>query len=376
VLEQRLTKVTIRNYRSLEDVTVELDDLTVLVGPNGSGKTNFLDALRFVRVALRQGLSNAITYDRGVWSLKHTNRTGEFTYTFSDLEILLEFELEGQDGSYGFVLNPHGPSGTVIKSEKCYLGDSGIEIANGRLVNAALKGYQSQGLVIQSENLTLPLIGNLPEIRQVYEFLSQIKIYSIIPEKLFPFHHAPSSYPLEEGAENLASMYRSATPKVLVSKVAEALSRIVPGISDENTFGSIAGGNRLDVRIKHDDGDYYSLGLESNGTIRALALLTALYQAPALPLIAIEEPELMIHPGALAVLSDIILEASHRGQIILTTHSPDLISRFPADSLRIVERIDEMTKIDPIRDDQLSVINDKLFSGGDLLRIEGLQRRE
>ncbi len=89
---------------------------------------------------------------------------------------------------------------------------------------------------------------------------------------------------------------------------------------------------------------------------------------------AIEEPELMIHPGALDALSDIIIEASHRSQVILTTHSPDMISRFPPESLRIVELEDGETKVGPVREDRLKALNDQLFSSGDLLRIGGLAR--
>ncbi len=92
-------------------------------------------------------------------------------------------------------------------------------------------------------------------------------------------------------------------------------------------------------------------------------------------MMGIEEPELMVHPGALGVLADQIHAASHRGQIILTTHSPDLISRFSAKYLRIVELVNGVTKIGPLNEDQRKIIEDKLFSGGDLLRIEGLSRR-
>ncbi len=375
MLANRINRVAIRNFRSLEDVTVDLQDLTVLVGPNGGGKSNFLDALRFVSLALRQGLRSAIYSSKqgSIVNLKRGLPPGEFPSAFPDIELSLQLRVGNQDGTYEFVLHP----GDMVKSETCILGDHRVEISDGTLVTSTLTNLPRQALAIQRENLTLPLIGNLPEIQPIYEFLSQMRFYEIIPGNLFPFHHRSPTYPLDEAGENLASMYRMAYADTeWIPRVAKALAQIVPGISEQNSFGSIAGGNRLIVNIRHDDGNYYDLGTESDGTIRVLALLTALYQTPSLPLMGIEEPELMIHPGALAILSDIIFEASHRGQIILTTHSPDLISRFSADSLLIVERIAGITKIDPIREDQLSVINDKLFSGGDLLRIEGLRRRE
>ena len=65
-------------------------------------------------------------------------------------------------------------------------------------------------------------------------------------------------------------------------------------------------------------------------------MLTILYQDPPQFLVGLEEPELAIHPGAMAVLADTIKEASLRGQVVVTTHSPDLINLLPLDSIRAV----------------------------------------
>src|SRR5262249_294567 len=119
----------------------------------------------------------------------------------------------------------------------------------------------------------------------------------------------------------------------------------------------------------HVGNRWLEAAMESDGTLRVLALLTALYQDPPRALLAFEEPELMVHPGALPALCEIIEEASLRSQIIITTHSPDMIARFKADDLRIVERTEQGTKIGLIDEVQRQVIEDQLFSGGDLLRI-------
>ena len=71
--------------------------------------------------------------------------------------------------------------------------------------------------------------------------------------------------------------------------------------------------------------------------MRLLGLLTALYQERPPSLIGIEEPELTIHPGAQAVLADVMVEATLRTQVLVTTHSPDLIDRLPIESLRAVQ---------------------------------------
>ncbi len=88
----------------------------------------------------------------------------------------------------------------------------------------------------------------------------------------------------------------------------------------------------------------------------------------------LEEPENALHPGALAVLSDVLREATRRHQVLITTQSPDLISRFKADELRVVERAGGITQIGPVDEVQRSTIEEQLFSAGDLLRIEGLRR--
>ncbi len=113
---------------------------------------------------------------------------------------------------------------------------------------------------------------------------------------------------------------------------------------------------------------------ESDGTLRALALLMALNQMPGPSIIGVEEPELMIHPGAMGVLANVIRGTSHRSQVILTTHSPDLITNFPVNSLRIVDLENGATKIGPVREDERQIVEDKLFKAGDLLRLGGLER--
>jgi predicted ATPase len=82
----------------------------------------------------------------------------------------------------------------------------------------------------------------------------------------------------------------------------------------------------------------------------------------------------MLYPAASGALCDILINAASRSQVIITTHSPDLISRFPAESLRIVEREKGLTKIGSVTEDNCEAIDEKLFTSGDLLRIGALKR--
>jgi predicted ATPase len=186
-------------------------------------------------------------------------------------------------------------------------------------------------------------------------------------------------HPLDERGENLASVLRNMKQRKYpqAQEMLETLNKVVEGITD---YSVQQVGGYLVTSLHHtppegqDRLPTFPLAQESDGTLRVLGLLTALYQVPQRPFIAIEEPELTIHPGALSVLCDALQEASLRSQVLVTTHSPELVSHFPVEVFRVVEKVDGVTKVGPIKESQREAIRDKLFSPGELMVIEGLQR--
>lgn len=154
------------------------------------------------------------------------------------------------------------------------------------------------------------------------------------------------------------------------SGLKDSLSLLVPGVTDLDVASV---GGYLVVRLKHQsgrDGTWIDLSQESDGTIRLLGLLVALYQRDSLSLMGIEEPELTVHPGATAPLADLLNEASQRYQVIVTTHSPDLIDCLVdyriTESLRIVELVDGVTVVRGVADSQREAVQRHLFSPGEL----------
>ena len=112
---------------------------------------------------------------------------------------------------------------------------------------------------------------------------------------------------------------------------------------------------------------------ESDGTLRLLGLLVALYQqAPGLKVI--EEPELTIHPGALAYIAELMEEvATERMSLLVTTHSPDFLDLVPVNSIRAVEMTDGGTIAGLVAEDQRNAVTKKLFTPGELHSMEGLR---
>lgn len=377
-----LTKIQAKNYRSLVDIDVELGPLTVLVGPNSAGKSNFIDVLRFVRDAVTRGLDTAILDRHGMSAVRRWSSKGR-PY---DVHIHLSFHGENWRGEYGFTLGSESRGEYRIKSEILNIvHDNGLyaffETKNGRLVEielADIENYTPQrSLNISPNNLVLSAFSAFPSIYPAYEFLSNMGFYTIYPDGLRDPQKPANPYPLEERGQNLASVLRNLKNSDVPDVIQDALGKVVEGVS---SYSVTQVGGYLVTRLHHTQseegrqGPAFELAQESDGTLRMLGILAALYQEPPRSLLTIEEPELTIHPGALAVLCDVLQEASLRSQVIITTHNPDLVDRFPADAIRVVEKENGATEIGPVSEEQRQIIAQKLFSPGDIMRIEGLQR--
>ncbi len=244
-----------------------------------------------------------------------------------------------------------------------------------------LRNVVAHGVKNDTTTLKFPLIHLIhPVLAELYTFLTKMGFYTLYPDGLREPQKASNAPPLEEHGQNLASVLRGikSSKDEALQNITEALAQVVAGVRD---YSVTQVGGYLVTRLHHDlhdpaserNGPAFELAQESDGTLRMLGILTALYQSPARPLITIEEPELAIHPGALGVLCDVINEASMRSQIILTTHNPDLLDRLPDANFLIVEREDGVSTIGPLSDGQQQAITKKLFSPGELMRVQGLE---
>ena len=382
-----ITQVSAHNFRSLADVTVDLGALTVLVGRNGAGKSTFVDVLAFISEALQFGLDAAITKRHGIKALARWTPGRP-----PDIELRVSLRLPDLSGDYGFVIASKRGTDYQVKREWCRVKTDhprgpkdGFEIVNGKW--SKLPDGVTGIIIGPSEEPvphTLLALGSIvrygsPALTRMYGVLTHSSSYAIFPNSLREPQKPSSEYPLSEHGENLASVLRAMCRRRDDTKadLCAALSRVVEGISDIRVRQV---GGYLVTELEHarpgDRSPWFELAQESDGTLRMLGLLVALQQTPPRGFIAIEEPELTIHPGAVGMLSDLIMEAATRSQILVTTQSPDFIARVPAESLRVVERVEGVTKIGVVSEAQRETINEELFTAGDLLRIEGLRRDE
>lgn len=372
-----IRRVTIRNYKSIAACQVELTGLMFLVGPNGSGKSNFLDALRFVADALRSSLDHALR-DRG--TIKEVRRrSGGHPNHFA---LRFDFSLpSGQSGHYAFRIGAKPAGSYEVQTEECYIhSDEALgpphffRVHSGKVENASVSPLPAT----LPDRLLLVAASGIPEFRPVFDALSQIEVYNLNPRVIGAMQRPDQGDLLRRDGSNAASVLQQLSIDVH-KRVTDNLSRIVPSVSDveAKTLGSQ---ETIEFRqtVKGQEHPWRFLAAAmSDGTLRAFGILLAVFQAAATRsggltprLIGLEEPEMALHPAAAGVLLSALREGSQHCQILVTSHSPDLLdnSDIPTESLLAVDNQDGLTRIGPLDEAGRSMLRDKLFTPGELLR--------
>jgi len=205
--------------------------------------------------------------------------------------------------------------------------------------------------------------------------------YSINPDTIRDFPAPGSGDLLVRDGSNLTSVLRQLTERDNVGKkrIEEYLSSIVPGVSGVDVKEVPPKATlefRKEVAGSSDPWRFFA-GNMSDGTLRALGILVALFQSQgaAVPLVGIEEPEVALHPAAVGALRDALREASALTQVIVTTHSPDLLDSADIDMELFLAVYAEKgaTHIAPVDDASREAVRKGLYTPGELLRLDQLR---
>jgi predicted ATPase len=371
-----IRRVTIRNYKSIAACQVDLRGLMFLVGPNGSGKSNFLDALRFVAESLRTSLDHALR-DRG--TIKEVRRrSGGHPNHFA---LRFDFFLpSGQTGHYAFRVGAKQAGAYEVQEEECRIRSEKaldlhhFSVRSGKVESASVSPMPAT----ISDRLFLVAASGVPEFRPVYDALSRIEVYNLNPREIGAMQKPDPGELLRRDGSNASSVLEQLSPEVR-RRVTENLARIVPGVSDAvpQTLGSQETVEFLQSVKGQKHPWSFPASSMSDGTLRAFGILLAVLQGASTSpgrspptLIGLEEPEMALHPAAASVLLSALREGSQYSQILVTSHSPDLLDNadIPADSVLAVDNEEGLTRIGPLDEAGRSMLRDKLFTPGELLR--------
>ena len=237
---------------------------------------------------------------------------------------------------------------------------------------------------VAKDCLFLVAASNLPEFRPLYDHLTRMGFYNFNPDEIRDDQPPDAGEVLLRDGSNLASVLNllSVENPEAKAQIVELLSKVVPGVVDV-TARHVGKKETLEFRQKVGDNEApwrFMAENMSDGTLRALGVLTALRQSSnggtrkRVPLVGIEEPEVALHPGAAGILRDDLTAASRHTQIIVTSHSPDLLDdkSVSDDNLLAVTNLNGQTLIGPVDAAGRSSIHDTLFTAGELLRLNQL----
>ncbi len=365
-----INRVVLKNFRSIESCEVSLGPLVLLVGANGAGKSNFLDALRLVSDGLNTSLDHALRERGGIQEVRRRS-SGHPTHFGIRLDFTISDELRG-NFAFEVAARPHGEF--AIKHEECHVGSAFYVVKEGQVTRTSAQVAPPAS----PDRLYLVSAAGLPEFRPVFDALTHMGFYNLNPALIRNLQGPDKGDILSRDGKNLASVtarLERAGEQDLKHRIDEYLERVVPGIVG---FEHMAVGHMETVEFRQKiagSGSPWRFPANnmSDGTLRAAAILVALFQCgatEAVRLVGIEEPETALHPAAAAVLRDCLFEASRDVQVLATSHSAELLDdrRVPPDVIRAVEAKDGTTFITELDQASCDALRDHLFTAGELLR--------
>ena len=378
-----IRRLKLRNYKSIAACDIRLGPLTYLVGPNGAGKSNLVDALRLVMDALDRPLESALRERGGIDAVRR--RSTGHPHNFA---IALELELPGGSGCRYALEVASRPEGAFsVKREECSVGagplygGASYVVEDGQVVTFT-SAWQAPAAT--PDRLFLVNASGVSEFRPVYEALTRMGFYNFDLRAIRDLQPPDPGERLARDGRNLASVLGRLAAEAPDTKqrIEEFLANIAPGIRSVDRMPAAHRETlefRQDVRGAKNPWRFFANSM-SDGTLRALGILVALFQslperASDVSFVAIEEPEMALHPGAAEVVFEALREASEHSQVLVTTHSPDLLD-FPeiaVDEILAVEAADGVTRVGRLDEAGRGALQERLYTPGELLRMSELR---
>jgi predicted ATPase len=312
-----LSRIELENLLSFKHLDFEMRPLNVLVGPNASGKSNLIRSLSLIQALPKRGLSQAIADGGGSrsWINRRTGGVASIHIEGSE-EPRFDYTLSFQEAGQSWAIDRETYANVFERRQE--------QVSLGTRGNTVMQTSIASNVSVLSEirHPSEPALAKLADafnnIRLYREFVTgpRAQARSGTSSSLLADH-------LDEDGANLALRLGEMDLQIGLHTVNRAISRLFELFSEVkvSTRGGIT---QLYVREKGIENTFAATSL-SDGTLRLLCLLTVLLDPTPPPLICIEEPETGLHPDAIRDVAGLLVEASSRTQVVVTTHSPALI---------------------------------------------------
>lgn len=391
----KITQLNIEGFRSLKNVRWSPGDLNVIIGPNGTGKSNLLRFLELISVSAQ-------------------GKLGKYVQSLGGMDPIV---WDGEATSIKFVLETK-PAASELDPERYELelvrlgSGSSYKVENERLINShkQRKGIEKNPFKFLERRAKMAVIFDENERTFVTpeEFVSDEE--SLLSVASGPFSNNHFIPPFQRELASIA-VYRDLNTNTDAPIRQSAISRMEKRVDPDGqnlisvmhtlytgdrdfkndinsamhaAFGDDfeelifppAADQRVQLRIRWKSLRREQSAAElSDGTLRFLFLLTVLASPSLAPIIAIDEPETGLHPSMLPLVAEYAVDASKRSQIVLTTHSPQFLDAFVGTkpTTTVAKWVDGSTSLQTLRKEDLDYWL-KEYSLGNLFRSGELEQ--
>lgn len=337
----RFTRIQLRNWRNFKIVDVPIQERAFLVGPNASGKSNFLDALRFLYdlVSVGGGFQQAVQKRGGVSKLRCMAARKS-----PDIAIQVQINDESSHVLWDYQLefNQDNQSRPQIKSESVK--------KNGEVILQRPDGDDQQDNERLSQSHIEQVYANR-EIRDLASFFRSVRYLHIVPQLVRETERSMARANDPYGGDFLEQIAKSnrLTQQSRLKKITDALIIAIPQLQELKLEKDERGVPHLSAKYRHwrSQGMWLDEDQFSDGTLRLMGLLWSLLDGTG-PLL-LEEPELSLHPGIVRMLPQMFAHVNTRleRQVLMSSHSNELLtdSGIGLDEVLIFQPAEEGTKV-------------------------------
>ena len=370
-----LESISIKGFKSIRDVDVELRDINVLIGANGSGKSNFLEALTFLQAIHSEGPAGIMRENEALrLYVARAGGANRLLHFGSQKTEAMEVHIQFQDP-----INQYRITLVAADTDTLLIGHA---TASYSLMPS--KEFTIEDRFLPHDNEVD--IGESGMNKLDNEFSKVVSNW-----RLYHFHDTSRSAPMKKTAHlhdnrylrpdgsNLAAfLYLLREKHEFEYGFIQKTVRMVAPFFDEFVLEPMAlNEDTIRLEWKHKGTDaYFDVSSLSDGTLRFIALATLLQQPKELrpSVILLDEPELGMHPLGITLLAAMVNSASVDTQVILATQSPMLLDYFEPEEVVVADRVDGATEFTRFTSEGLAVWLEN-YSIGELWEMNDLGGR-
>jgi len=332
----KLTRLEFHGFKSVdgEGQSIEFGPVTVLLGANGAGKSNLISFLRMVNYMTSGGLQNYVADQGFADSLLYFGAKST-----TEISARLQFEDEAAKDEYAFTLRRDATNRLFFQDETVTFHAAGRQSPLVRQLGGGSKESQLTECA-KAGDKTYRVVLSLLSACRVFQFHDTSATAKIRTEG-----YTDDARYLRSDGGNLAAFLRGLKKRPdgekYYDRIVRHISQMVPQFGDFDL--QTLPDNDKYVRLNwREEGSEHLFGPHqlSDGSLRFMALAALFLQPPDMrpKVIIVDEPELGLHPSAIAALAGMVKAAAVQTQVILATQSPRLVDEFAADQVVIVER--------------------------------------